>query len=131
MSFGLVIQQAIYTKLSNDAPLSAVVSIYDNAPQDGAFPYVTIGEDVLIEWDTDTELGVVGSITLHTWSRERGRKETKTIQGLIYDALHRTTLTSSGYKFVTIDQQEVSTNIDPDGLTRHGIQEFKVILERL
>lgn len=131
MSFGLVIQQAVYSQLSAYAPLTAVVSIYDDVPQDAAFPYIAIGEDVLTQWDTDSEIGVTGSITIHTWSRLRGRKETKTIQGLIEDALHRAILTTAGYKFVSIDQESVSTLIDVDGLTRHGVQEFNIILERL
>ena len=131
MSFGLVIQQAIFTQLDNDATLTAVAAVYDNAPQDVAMPYVTIGEDVLSEWDTDTELGMVASVTIHTWSRERGRKQTKTLQGYVYDALDRVTLSAAGYKFISIDHQSTNSILDTDGLTRHGIQEFKIIIERV
>ena len=43
MGFETVLQQAIYTELSSYGPLTA--SVYDDAPQDGSFPYVVIGDD--------------------------------------------------------------------------------------
>jgi hypothetical protein len=136
MSFESVVQQAIYSKLTSDAPLmAAVVGVYDAVPQleqpDTEFPYVTIGEDVHTTIDTDTELMNLVSITVHVWSRYNGRSETKNIQGLIYNALHRADLAYAGYKFVTITQEQSSTMMDADGHTRHGIQTFNLMIEEL
>lgn len=132
MSIAWAVQSAVFTKL--DASLSTPV--YDNAPQreDAAtgFPYVTIGEDTVNEWDTDTELGGNCTVTVHTWSRYRGRKETKEIQGNVYDALHRATdLTYAGYVFVGVDFISSDSFLDSDGLTRHGVQTFRIYIEEV
>lgn len=136
MSFENAIQVAIYQTLASDSTLMALVTgVYDTAPQAldaGAaanFPYVTIGEDTHVEWDTDTELGADVTVTIHVWSRDRGRKETKTIQGLIYGLLHRASLSISGYNLVGVDWLQSDSFLDTDGLTRHGVQTFRITVE--
>jgi hypothetical protein len=137
-NFETVVQQAIYSKLAGDTPLNAVVTgIYDDYIQtidpgnSANYPFVSIGEDNHVTVDTDTELMNQVSITVHTWSRYRGRVETKQIQGLIYDALHRAALTATGYKFITITQESSESQLDADGLTRHGIQTFNLLIEEV
>jgi len=129
MGFETVLQQAIYTELSGYAPLPAPV--YDDVPQDGSFPYVVIGDDSFADWSTDTELGATSVLTVHTWSRLRGRKETKELQGHIETALNRATLSATGYNFVSLDLLSSESFLDSDGLTRHGVQTFNAIIERL
>jgi hypothetical protein len=46
--------------------------------------------------------------------------------GDIYDSLHRASLTVTGYDVVGIDQELSETFIDADGLTRHGVQRFRI-----
>ena len=138
MSAELEIQKAVITALKAYAPLAAVLatasSIYDNVPQvvDGGdssnFPYVVLGDDTSIEFDTDDTNGHETTITLHSWSRKRPRKETKTIMGHIYKALHKTSLNISGYNTVLIQSEFSSTEKDPDGISTHGIQRFRIIV---
>lgn len=138
MSFESVIQQAIFNTLSTNAAIVArETPVYDEVPQandSGApqvFPYIVVGDDSLVPWDTDTEIGMDGSLTVHTWSRYAGKKELKELQGLIYDALHRVELVIPGYKNV-VCALEVSNNfLDADGKTRHGIQTFTMLIEKL
>lgn len=129
MSFSLAIQAAIYQRLTNYAPLN--VPIYDDVPQGAAFPYITIGDDTLTEWDQDACLGADATLTLHVWSRERGRKQTKQIQGLLYDALHRYPLTVNGAHAVDCLWEMSESFLDPDGHTRHGVSRFRITLQRL
>lgn len=129
MSFETTLQKAVYDTLSAYVPLTA--NIYDDVPQDSDFPYVVVGDDAHADWSTDTELGVTAVVTVHTWSRARGKKETKELQGHIYDALNRATLAASGYNFVSIDLVSSESFIDADGLTRHGVQTFNAIIQRL
>lgn len=136
MSYGNAIQKAIYDTLTAYSPLMAVVTgVYDNVPQAidsgsvTAFPYVTIGEDVIVEWDTDDSLGANATITVHTWSRTAGRKECKTIQGHIFDALSRQELTVTGYTLVTIEYEGEESFLDFDGETRHGVSTFRIYLD--
>lgn len=138
MGFEVDIQTGVYEALTGDSSLvSAVVGVYDNVlqPNNAAaasdFPYITIGEDVLTEWDTDTETGADVTITIHTWSRKPGRKEVKEIQAIIYNILHRGVITVNNYHLVGIDWIESQSILDSDGHTRHGIQTFRITLDQL
>lgn len=132
MSIELAIQSAVFTKLN----ANLTVPVYDNAPQvvDAAegFPYVTIGEDTINEWDTDDTIGGNVTVTIHTWSRYPGRKETKEIQSEVDAALNRATdLTYAGYHFLGCDHISSDSFLDADGLTRHGVQSFRIYIERV
>lgn len=129
MSFSTAIQQAIFTRLKNYAPLT--VPVYDDVPQGADFPYVSIGDDTLIPFDQDACLGAEATVTLHTWSRERGRKQTKMIQGVLYDALHRYALQVDGSHTVDCLWEMSESFLDPDGHTRHGVSRFRVLLQKL
>jgi hypothetical protein len=137
MSFETVIQKAIYEKLFNDAAIIATKApVYDDVPQADdsgspkVFPYIVVGDDSLVIWDTDTEIGMDAVITIHTWSRKLGKKEIKSLQGLIYDALHRVDLVIPGYKSVVCAFQNSNSFLDADGKTRHGVQAFTMLIER-
>lgn len=137
-AFGLVVQKGIYETLISNVPLMAVVvSVSDDVPQpsdsgDAAnFPYVTIGEDVFTDISTDAELMSQVSITIHVWSRKAGRKETKEIQSLIYNALNRAEIVQSGYHFININETQSESRLDSDGQTRHGIQTYNLMIEEL
>ena len=133
MAFELIVQGLVYNTLAANSALQALgAEVYDNVPQNTVYPYVAVGEDLHNEWDTDTSLGTDCIITVHTWSRYRGRTETKRIQGAIYDALHRkeSSFTISGYNVVLCDFVNSQSFLDSDGLTRHGVQTFRIIIER-
>lgn len=126
--FETVLQQAVYDTLTA-ASLSA--PIYDDVPQGAAFPYVTIGEDTLADWSTDDNEGVRAAVTVHVWDRERGRKSVKALQNEVQRALSRATMSAAGYNFVTTDLADSESFLDADGKTRHGVQTFNVLIERL
>lgn len=119
------IQRAIYGQLNGVIS----VPVYDFVPQDTAYPYVTIGDDTAVAWDTFTETGLEATLTIHTWTRDRGRKATKDIQKEIYDILHRATFGVSGGDMVGIDFEFSETLLDPDGHTHHGIQRFRILYD--
>ena len=118
------LQQAVYAAL--DAALS--VPVYDFAPSNAAFPYVTIGEATIVDVGTKSHTGTEHTITVHAWSRYRGRKETKQILGQIYDALHEQTLNVSGFGFVMCRLDFSESFMDEDGLTFHGVARYRVVL---
>ncbi len=129
------IQKAIYTVLTGNSPLMAVlVAVYDNQPEvadpglGSDFPYVTIGDDVVTLWDTDDWTGGNASVNIHIWSRGSGLKETKEIMALILTALNRVSFTITGYTNVDCQWVQDSAALDPDGKTRHGISEYRILL---
>lgn len=139
IDFEVEIQRVLLARLKSYAPLTSMVrGIWDNVPQEpnqsgrqsnDGFPYVALGDDVVGQWDTDTEIGADASATIHVWSRHRGREEVKRIQGHIYDCLHRTSFIDNGLIFVSIDQEQSQSFLDADGLTRHGIQTFRILVQ--
>ena len=92
MSFETVVQTKIYEALNG------VIScpVYDRAPQEGEFPYATIGESIHVDNDSDGIVGNLVNYTINLWSRKRSRLELKTLQGEVFDALHLTEFSEAG-----------------------------------
>lgn len=131
MSAENALQEAIFDLLQADGPLDALVDsrIFDSSPQDVTFPYVELGESTAADWDSDTHDGQDHTFTIHVWSQKAGRKECKTIQGLIKDALHNTTLTLVDNTNILTRQILSETLKDNDGRTHHGVQQYRIITE--
>jgi hypothetical protein len=126
------VQRAIFQALTGDPGLMAMVTgVHDHVDQGSAYPYVVIGEDAAAEWDTDTERGVTSLLTIHTWSREKGRMQTKEIQEAIYEILHRAELTINDAVFYGLSWEFSDSFLDPDGETRHGVMRFRLIYDSL
>ncbi len=144
------LQIAIKTRLDAFAGLTAILAtdadgtgaaIYDHVPQevsddDGSggivspnFPYIRIGEFTAIPFDTHSSQGSDNTITIHSWSRYRGMSEIKRIQRQTYLALHRFELVVSGVDTVDCQWDSVDVFLDDDGLTRHGVQRFRIMLD--
>lgn len=78
------LQAALYARLT----AQLAVPVYDFVPQGSAFPYVVLGEDTAIPWDTKTADGQEFTCTLHVWAKGAGRKDLKTAMQAVYLALH-------------------------------------------
>lgn len=124
MSAELEIQKAVFTRLNN--VLS--IPVYDNVPDNAQAPYVVVGDDTLVEFDSDGASGFEATVTIHSWSVYRGRTEVKNIMGLIYDALHRAELNVQGYNLLGCDCEFSETFLESDGVTRHGVQRFRILI---
>ena len=125
------LQQAIRSRLTDSSEVASagVTAVYDHVPQCADFPYVVIGEDSGTPADTDDTLDADHIVTVHTWSRYRGRKQTKKIQQAVYDVLHRQPLSIGNAQFVDCTLESQETFLDADGLTRHGVQRFRILLD--
>jgi hypothetical protein len=126
MSFASAIQEAVFERLAAQPNLT----VYDDVPKNKTFPYVVVGEDTHVPFDTDDSLGAESTVTIHVWSRYRGKKEAKDIQGVVYDALTRQDLTIAGYDLITIEFDYSDVMLDADGITRHGVQRFRFLTEK-
>lgn len=120
------IQMAIHAALQ-----SLGVDVYDDVPQGATFPYVVIGEDDSIPFDTDDSTGFDTELTIHVWSRYSGMKEVKDIMSDVYSTLNRRELSVSGAHVVDCIFQHQDVLLDPDGITRHGIIRFRLTTENI
>ncbi len=127
------VQEAVYGALTSSVDVQELLGnparIYDVAPPAANYPYVTLGDVVVKEYDTKDQTGFEQWLTLHVWSRYRGRKELKRIIQAIYDVLHRAPLTVTGANGVSCQFVSASTAQENDGLTLHGILRYRIIVQ--
>ena len=127
------LQQAVFAALNADSGLAVLLGnparIYDHAPPASAFPYLVLGEATGIPFDAKTENGMEQTLTLHTWSRTRGLKETKEVMAAVTNALDDQSLSVSGHTLLLLRFEFGTTSLENDGLTRHGVQRFRAITQ--
>lgn len=124
------LQKAVYTALDGDATLSALISaVHDHAPQEPVFPYVQIGHTTTIPWDDKSKDGQEHTITIHSWSQYEGHLELKQVMDAVRDVLHNGALSVTEQNVVLIRCEFEEPLLDPDSITHHGVQRFRVITE--
>lgn len=124
------IQTAIYGQLKADGTLMALIKgIFDNPPQDQAFPYITVGDFTMNPFNTFAKVGKDATATLHVWSRSPGFKEGMEILDRINIVLDGIALAVTGYSLVKCEFETATTLRDPDGATRHIAVGYRVIVQ--
>ena len=116
-------QAAIYNLLS-----SLEWSVYDQPPQDAPLPYITIGDDRYTQDDDDTTNAWQITTTVHCWAETTGNKPVQLMQKAVFDLLNRLDdgLQVSGYYVSGVSAIYAEVLRDPDGVTRHGVQQFQI-----
>lgn len=127
------LQKTLYTVLTGDAPLMALVEgVFDSTsvPQDQSFPYVTIGEATFADRSNHTHRGFEADVTIHVWdqSDNRGRKKVQEIQAEIDRLLHTVNICIDGWNIINFRQIFVEVIVDADNVTMHGIQRFNLMI---
>lgn len=129
---------ATIAALKADATLTGMLSTYagqpsvfTHVPQDlgESYPWVTIYGAESNQFDNDATLGFEGTITIHSWDNTRDMGNINRIKKAIYDVLHNNALTFNGYCNVEYSQEFSTTLRDPDGITLHGVQRFRFIMQ--
>ena len=143
------IQIALYQKLIASTTLPGLLAnavdmsgdpiglpaIYDRPPQPvlagdvNYFPYVTIGDISVNEFDTDDSNGFDCELVIKCYSRTGGRLQAKQIQDAIYNELHKQDLNVN--HSVMLYQQMTRVDLEPDGKTYQGIQMFRFVVDML
>lgn len=132
MSAEAELSRAVYDRLriGQAAPVYSQGDVPDNITG----RYIVIGNDTFIEWDTDDRTGFEATLVIHTWdttSANRSFLPIKDVMGDIYGLLHRAEFGIVGYNPIGLDFEFSETFLDPDGLTRHGVQRFRVIMRAI
>ena len=129
---------ATIAALKADATLTGLLSsyagspsVFTHVPQDlgEAYPWVSIFGIESNQFDNDVTLGFDSTMTVHSWSNQRDMAEINNIKTAIYNVLHNNDLTYTGYSNVEFCQEFETTLRDPDGITLHGVQRFKIIMQ--
>lgn len=131
------LQAAVYTALSSDAAISAMTAAVTDWTSDTTpFPFIQLGADTAIDFDSLSFFGQDHTMTIHTWDRpnatssgSNGRKTIKTLMGHVYRVLHLAQLTMPTQRMVRCRCEYNDTSLDPDGVTYHGVQRFRIITQ--
>ena len=125
------LQKTIFTTLNSDNTITSTYSatVHDHVPQGTSFPYIVIGEETMTDESSTKTLDFNNfTLTIHIFSRNRGRKEAKQIMARIYELLHNQNLTVTGADHINTRFEFSDVIKENDGLTYHGVQRFRTIL---
>jgi hypothetical protein len=124
------LQAAIYAALSNDTRLQALqAQVLDYAGPGVNFPYISIGDTTAIAFDTKTSNGQESTVVIHSWTQGFGRKSVQTIMGHVYRILHLANLQIQGQNLIEMRCEFEHSDVDPDGVTYHGVQRFRALTQ--
>lgn len=70
--------------------------VHDEAPRNGAAPYIVFAQSEARDWSTMTEPGAEHLLTIEVWSQKHGAREALGVAGRIADLLHDGALPLSG-----------------------------------
>lgn len=126
------LQKAIFTTLAADAPLTAAMGgsrIFEHAPANVAFPYITFGRTSVYDWSTGTEKGTEQLFTLHIWSKAKGNKEALEIMEIARWALDEKALPLESHHLVNLRLEFAEERYDDDLAVHHGLLRFRAVTE--
>ena len=128
---------AVIAALKGNAALTGLLTTYaaspavfTHVPQElETYPYVVLFDSGMDSEDNDSYLGFEGVFNIHSWSDQRDMAVIGNIQKAIYDVLHHADLTMTGYTVPEIHQEFSTILRDPDGITLHGVQRYKILIK--
>lgn len=126
------LQKAIFSALGAESALTALLGgakVFDRAPANVRFPYVTFGMTGIYDWSTATEKGAEQLFTLHVWSKTQGKKETLDIMEAIRVGLDGP-LALEAHRLVALRLDYSEARYDEDLLIHHGLLRFRAMIEK-
>jgi len=130
------VQAGVYARLSTALSLTGLLApgaagVLDHVPDGTRFPYVVMGEADLAPLDTQGCLGAEVVVTIHTYTRTPGMQKAKQIMAEIYALLHNADFSIPNQTLVLCRNVLSTTRLAEDGITRHGVQRFRIVTEPL
>ena len=127
------LQVGVRTALSNDAGVKAWLGdparIYDEAPDDPVFPYLTYGRSESRPADGDGAPVTEHVLHLHLWSRYGGRREAKQGVAAVRTALHDASFALDGHTLGSLKTTYTDVFRVGDGRTVHGVVRLRALTE--
>lgn len=131
MSAERALLASVRAALLADGDLAALVGarVYDDAPLEAIFPYVTLGRIEARASDASNAEALEHAVTLHVWSRHGGRAEALSIVGVMRAALHHAPLGIEARRLVLLLVQFTDVFRSGDGRTTHGVVRLRAVTE--
>lgn len=120
---------ALIAVLKGDADLNQRAKYIGEQPNGAVeFPLIWTEEPSNDDWSTKTEDGISATVALHIGSRYNGTAEIRQLKKRVYELLNNQPLTLSEGKAVLVVYEGDRTFFDDDGVTRHCVMQFNVIV---
>ena len=128
----LALQTGLRAALLADADLVTALGgqqVFDDVPREAPFPYITIGEIETRDWSTQTSRGNEHTVTVHVWSRYRGRKQVQELIGEVDRILDGTDPPLTGHRLVNLSTVFWTALREPDGEVYRGTVRLRAVTE--
>ena len=121
--------KAVYTKLNATSGLTGLLS--ESLADDQVFPKIWIEDGGADDWSNKDDDGLDAIVNLHIGSRYRGTKELRELMSKCHTALHNADLTLANGQSVLCQFTRHDIVTDSDGITRHGIMRFNLLISEV
>lgn len=137
-------QISIFNVLKGDSALMALLGttvggaqkVFDHVPDNTAYPYITLQINPWEDRGNYTDEGLKALLSIHTWYQPdasssftgRGDKQVQLIQKRIDELIHKGQFPISGWRKVVLRRATINILVEPDNVTRHGVQQFNLYL---
>jgi hypothetical protein len=128
----LALQTGLRAALLADAGLVSALGggqVFDDVPREAPFPYITIGDIDTRDWSTQSSRGHEHTVTLHLWSRYRGRKQVQDLIAEVDRILDGAAPPLTGHRLVNLSTVFWTAQREPDGEVYRGTMRLRAVTE--
>lgn len=118
------LQAALVAALKADGALPAGTGVFDSAPADAPFPYVTLGLCQVLPMKAGCIDGAEVYPQIDVWSRAVGFPEAKRIAKAVVAVLDDQELAIDGHRMILFEHQSTTFLREADGKTSHAAITF-------
>lgn len=110
---------------------SAVTGIYESAPAQAAYPYITFGDDRLRDWSTQTSDGADHQLLINSWSDSHNFGALYGLHRLIRGHLYEALFPLTDHKLVAFYVEEERFLLDRRRKKRLGVLRYRALTQPL
>jgi len=127
-------QEAFFNALNGDTTLQTLLGgagkIFDSVPDNTAFPYVVLNIKPWTDRGNHVSEGLTADPIIHVFyqSPNRGDLKVQNIQARIDALIHKIDISITGWTIISLRRTTLDILIDPDNVTLHGIQIYKLLI---
>ena len=108
-------------------------NIHYRAPEDAPFPHIADFDTSTVRDDATCVTGRQITMNVHVWTRDGidPLQDARAIVDAVVEALHHAELPLPTNRLLTLNHRGDRIFYDPDGLTGHGVVEFRAIIQSI
>ena len=121
--------KAVYVALDATTGLTGIIS--ESLSNADPFPKIWLEDGGADDWSNKDDNGLEAFVNLHVGSQKEGTKEIRGLMDKCHSALHNVDLVLTNGQSVLCQFVRHDVVIDSDGITRHGIMRFKLLVSEV